>query len=280
MWGVKILETVRSKSGTEGKDKEIQKEFKGAKMGTKIDNAFLTFASDLLADTKTGLTATQIIKYCNRYAIDFEVSIPITSSDFGAFGSIVPNKRTALLKNLLVFNAEQQFKIIKDLCELSFFENNKDVADLKTKLYKRYGNLDTEKISDTELVQETKHWLASYPNTLKQYENALAKYEGGIFERNTLDDMRLSFELLVKDLLENNKSLENQLGNLGSYLKKKGTSEELRNMLVKIIEYYTRFQNNHVKHNDAVNDDEIEYVIELTSVVMKYLVKVLGKGAH
>ena len=90
----------------------------------------------------------------------------------------------------------------------------------------------------------------------------------------------MSFELLVKDLLENNKSLENQLGNLGSYLKKKGTSEELRNMLVKIIEYYTRFQNNHVKHNDAVNDDEIEYVIELTSVVMKYLVKVLGKGAH
>ena len=193
VWGVKILETVRSKSGTEGKDKEIQKEFKGAKMGTKIDNAFLTFASDLLADTKTGLTATQIIKYCNRYAIDFEVSIPITSSDFGAFGSIVPNKRTALLKNLLVFNAEQQFKIIKDLCELSFFENNKDVADLKTKLYKRYGNLDTEKISDTELVQETKHWLASYPNTLKQYENALAKYEGGIFERNTLDDCRLNF---------------------------------------------------------------------------------------
>lgn len=280
MWGVKILETIQSKSGTEGKDKEIQKEFKGTKMSMKIDNAFLTFASDLLADTKTGLTAAQIIKYCNKYAIDFEVSIPITSSDFGEFGSIVPNKRTALLRNLQVFNAEQQFKIIKDLCGLSFFENNKDVADLKKKLRKRYGNLDTEKISDTELVQETKHWLASYPNTLKQYENALAKYEGRIFERNTLDDMRLSFELLVKDLLENNKSLENQLSNLGSYLKKKGASEELRNMLVKIIDYYTRFQNNHVKHNDAVNADEIEYVIELTSVVMKYLVKVLGKGAH
>ena len=47
-------------------------------------------------------------------------------------------------------------------------------------------------------------------------------------------------------------------------------------MVVQIIEYYTKFQNNHVKHNDAVNSDEIEYVIELTSVVMKYLVKVLG----
>lgn len=91
--------------------------------------------------------------------------------------------------------------------------------------------------------------------------------------------MRLSFELLVKDLLKNNKSLENQLGDLGFRLKEKGASEELRNMVVKIIEYYTKFQNNHVKHNDAVNNDEIEYVIELTSVVMKYLVKVLG-GNH
>ncbi len=50
-------------------------------------------------------------------------------------------------------------------------------------------------------------------------------------------------------------------------------------MVVKIIEYYTKFQNNHAKHNDAVNSDEIEYVIKLTSVVMKYLVKVLG-GTH
>ena len=48
-------------------------------------------------------------------------------------------------------------------------------------------------------------------------------------------------------------------------------------MVVKIIEYYTKFQNNHVKHNDAVNSDEIEYVIELTSVIMKYLIKISGE---
>ena len=118
--------------------------------------------------------------------------------------------------------------------------------------------------------------MSSHVTALKQYDSALAKYEGGIFERNTLDDMRLAFELLVKDLLGNNKSLESQISDLGSQLKAKGASDELRNMVVKIIEYYTKFQNNHVKHNDAVNGDEIEYVIELTSVVMKYLVKVLG----
>ena len=83
-------------------------------------------------------------------------------------------------------------------------------------------------------------------------------------------------ELLVKALLNNGRSLENQIADLGAQLKIANASSELRNMVTQIIKYYTDFQNNHVKHNDAVNENEIEYVIELTSVVMKYLIKVLG----
>lgn len=52
----------------------------------------------------------------------------------------------------------------------------------------------------------------------------------------------------------------------------------LSNMITVLIRYYTDFQNNHVKHNDAVNDSEIEYVIELTSVIMKFLIKVVNGG--
>lgn len=245
-------------------------------MNQVIDNTFLTYSSEVLADTNSGLSGAQIVKYCNGYAIDFGVSIPITSSDFGKFGSIVPNKRTALLKNLQAFNAALQFRIIKDLCELPLFEGNKNVADLKIKLYTRYGTLATEKISETELIQKTKHWLSGHPQALAQYESALSKYEGGIFERNTLDDMRLSFELLVKDLLNNGKSLENQISGIGEMLKNSGASAELRNMVQQVIKYYTDFQNHHVKHNDAVNSNEIEYVIELTSVVMKFLIKIMG----
>lgn len=143
-------------------------------------------------------------------------------------------------------------------------------------MLKKYGVLANEKLSENELVQETKHWLSDYPNALKQYESALAKYEAGIFDRNTLDDMRLAFELLLKDLLGNDKSLENQIGDIGAMLKSTGTSSEVRNMVTQIIRYYTASQNNHVKHNDAVNKIEIEYIIELTSVVMKFLIKANG----
>ena len=164
----------------------------------KIDDAFLAYASDILADTNDGLSGMKIVEYCNSYAIDYNRRTPYGSYPFDA-----PNKRTALKENLRVFEDVEQFRIIKDLCELPALCTNEKVKELKLKLFQRYGNLATEKISDTELVQKTKHWLANHPEALKQYESALAKFEGGMFERNTLDDMRLSFELLVKDLLKN-----------------------------------------------------------------------------
>lgn len=43
------------------------------------------------------------------------------------------------------------------------------------------------------------------------------------------------------------------------------------NMIHPIIKYYTDFQNHHVKHNDSVNKNEMEYVVELTSVIMKFV---------
>lgn len=237
----------------------------------KLDDSFLTYASDILAETKSGLSGMKIVEYCNSYAITFNRIVPYGSYPFDA-----PNKRTALRENLRAFEAAEQFRIIKELSELPVFTENEQAKTLRLALFKRYGNLATEKISETELIQTTKHWLSGHPTALKQYESALSKYEGGIFERNTLDDIRLSFELLVKDLLGNEKSLENQIGGICGILDKCGTSVELKNMVQKIIDYYTKFQNNHVKHDDAVNENEIEYVIELTSVIMKFLIKANG----
>lgn len=105
----------------------------------KIDDAFISYASDILADTNRGLSGAQIVKYCNSYAVDFGENIPVTSPDFGKFGSIIPNKRTAMYKNLCVFNGSQQFVIIKDLCELPLFKDNQDVQELRKKLFAKFS---------------------------------------------------------------------------------------------------------------------------------------------
>lgn len=109
----------------------------------KIDDSFISHASDILGDTNKGLSGSQIVKCCNSYAVDFDVKIPITSPNFGKFGSIIPNKRTALYKNLVEFNGNQQFVIIKELSELPIFEDNKEVAKLKSNLFKRYSRFST-----------------------------------------------------------------------------------------------------------------------------------------
>lgn len=237
-----------------------------------MDRAFLTYTTDVLGDTNTGLSGSQIATYCSNYAVEFGISIPYATYPF----EDVPNKRTALNKNLLCFSDEQQFRIIKELMELAIFKDNANIGDLKKRLFARYGHLSKDKISDTELIQKTKHWLGKYPRALEQYNNALIKFEGDIYHRNTLDDMRLSFEFLVKDLLKNEKSLENQIAEIGQRLKVIDISNELRNTVTTTITYYTKFQNNNVKHGDNINANEIEYVIEQTSIIMKFLIKTLG----
>ncbi len=239
-----------------------------------IPNVFIQNAADILAATNGGLSTAQVVKLCAAYAIDFNVEIPYSSLPLPADGS-VPNKRTALKLNLDKFSPEQQFKIIKELCEHELFQENADVKKLKMQLLTRYGELnkDAEAVNET-LIDETKHWLNDYPESLKIYEGALLKFSSKAFERNLLDDLRLSLELLLKSIFSNSKSLENQIADLGAFIQKKGGSKELGNMFQKLVDYYSKYQNTYVKHNDDIIEEEIEFILELTSSFMKHLIRI------
>lgn len=214
-----------------------------------LPSVFITHAALVLGDTNEGLTGSEIIKYFTGYAIEFNVDIPFAVSLSGV------SKRDALRENLNSFSAKQQFKIIKELCELERFKDNQNVKDLKIKLISRYsqfaGNDAAAEINET-LIEETRHWLEGYPESLNLYQDALTKFENKLFTRNILDDLRLSLELLLKAILKNNKSLENQIEYLGKHLKEKGCSKELTNMFNKLVDYYCQYQNSHVKYNDGV----------------------------
>ena len=239
-----------------------------------IPDLFILNATNILGDTNTGLTSSQIVSLCSAYAIDFNVNIPYSSLPFPTDGS-VPNKRTALKKNIEAFSPEQQFKIIKELCELEQFAQNLNVKDLKIKLITRYGHLNPDiNIINEVLIDETRHWLNDYSKVLALYQSALDKYNNGIFERNILDDLRLALEMLLKDILRNEKSLENQLPALGSFIQEKGGSKELGNMFQKLVEYYSKYQNTYVKHNDQVIEEEVEFIFEITSSFMKHFVRI------
>ena len=147
---------------------------------------------------------------------------------------------------------------------------------MKIKLVTRYGQLNEVGSSNEvneALLEETKHWLKDYPDSLKLYQEALGKFNNQVFQRNLLDDLRLSLELLLKAIIGNNKSLENQLGEIGAFIQSRNGSKELNNMFVKLIDYYSKYNNTYVKHDDAVIENEIEIIFEMTCSFMKFLAR-------
>jgi hypothetical protein len=243
-----------------------------------IPPIFLNHAADVLGDTSGGLSGSRIASICAAYAVEYNVNIPYASYPFPRG---LANKRTALMDNLRAFSPEQQFKIIRDICDMDVFASSAAVRDLKIKLISRYGHLSPEGSADDineTLIEETRHWLNDYPEALKLYEDALHKYDNKLFQRNLLDDLRLALEMLFKQILQNDKSLENQLSHIGAFLRDRSVSREMANMFVKLVDYYSKYHNEHVKHNSAVNETEIEMVIEMTSSFMKFIIKLKMVG--
>lgn len=127
------------------------------------------------------------------------------------------------------------------------------------------------KLLDEKIVNDVLDWLVLYPKVQKSFKSALEKYQNKIFQRNLIDDLRLSLELLIGELLINDKILANQEILLAEYLKQKNIPKELINMYWKLIDYYSKYQNNYVKHNDKVDSSKIEFILYLTGTFMRFL---------
>ena len=123
--------------------------------------------------------------------------------------------------------------------------------------------------SQETAIKESQEILAEYPSSQKLFEEAIDKYKQGIYLRNVLDDMRLALETFLREILNNQKSLENQLSEVGKFQKEKGKSQEFINMFNKLLEYYAKYQNKYVKHNNDVKPTEIDFVIGLTSLFIR-----------
>lgn len=242
-------------------------------MNHELPPTFIRYASDILADSVKGLSGPKIVSETASYAVEYDVHLPHSTYPFDA-----PNKRTALYDNLMKFSPQQQYRIIKELCDHRSLppEKSPELKELKIRLITRYSHLNSggvpSEINET-LIEETKHWLAGYTDVLVLYEGALEKFENGVFHRNLLDDLRLALEMLLQSVFQNKKSLENQIPEIGKHIKSKSGSVELSNMFVKLIDYYSKYQNSYIKHDDAVIEQEIEFIFEITSSFMKHLIR-------
>jgi len=250
-------------------------------MTNKIPMVFLQHAAKLLTTNADegggGLSGGQAVELTTAYAYDFGVSIP-----HARYPNSAPNKRTMLLDNLAKFEPKQQYQIIRELCDrVDPLGDQPDIVKLKTKLFVEFADFaDQDQLTDMHrtLLVETQHWLSEHPESKKLFDEALQKHDNGIFRRNTLDDLRLALEKLLHSIFGNHKSLENQIQAVGTFVSDRGGSKELANMFQKLVEYFSKYQNTFVKHDDSVILAEVEFIFELTSSFMKHFIR-LSKTA-
>ena len=231
----------------------------------------ITMASGTLNEVYSG---TEIATLFAEYGAEFNSSVPFISTPFPNFTS----KATAIQNNLQSFTEEQQFKIIKELCESVLAQNpaNKDVPKILKLLLKNYGSVYSNDKIDRNIINETNTWLTASSRAKEEFEKAIQSYDNSIYNRYTLDSIRLAFEFFMQDILKNSKSLENQPieGELLPLLRKKGIPKEIINLVRLIIKGLISYQNENVKHSQTFTDLEVEFVIEQTSILMKLFAKI------
>ncbi len=142
------------------------------------------------------------------------------------------------------------------------------------------------KLLDEATVNQNLSWLESHPSVLKHFEQALAQYMTGDKkqQRNLLDNLRFSLEQLLKDILGNDKSLENQKDKLLPWLEAQGVHKQTVNMYNALLcGPYTQFQNDAVKHGkreEGFTENDIEFMIYLTGTFMRLLLQLEQKALN
>ena len=236
-------------------------------------NAFINYATPILADTDSGISTADVINICSKFSVKYNVNIPHTKIYKNFSTQSFSNKRTALKENLLRFNEEEVFNIIEYICNLSYMDNNSNFKEVKLLLYKNFPQY--RKNDELELdinYFEAKELLYNFPKAKKIYEDAINQYKMRVFERNIVDNLRLTLELIVRQLLLNEKTLENNEKEIYTILCKKNCSKEFINMFNKLLDYYIKYNDNNIKHDFNINKNEIEFIFEITYSFIKILV--------
>lgn len=136
-----------------------------------------------------------------------------------------------------------------------------------------YGVI-TLTVEESERAIEIEILLSDFPDCLGLWKKSQSHYQAFQY-RESLDNARLCLEILLKSLLGNSKSLENQRADLGRWLVGRGVPNEIVNMVWESIQKYSRVQNEHIKHDVPTKliANEVAFVFDQTYSILKYLLR-------
>ena len=126
---------------------------------------------------------------------------------------------------------------------------------------------------DDAVVEANLVWLARYPDVLKPFREALNLYmsKDPNQYRNMLDNLRFALEQMLRVVLRNQKTLENQKEEFLRWLKEKDVHSQIGNMYHSLLfGGFAKYQNDAVKHReDAYTASEVEFVLYATGTFLR-----------
>lgn len=128
---------------------------------------------------------------------------------------------------------------------------------------------------DEAVIDDNLAWLESYPEAAKPFQSALKIYslKDPSQYRNLLDSLRLSVEQMLRAILKNGKSLENQKQEFLSWLKASDAHSQIGNIYHDLLfGKFAPYQNDAVKHNeDKYTVAEVEFMLYLTGTLLRFM---------
>jgi hypothetical protein len=139
------------------------------------------------------------------------------------------------------------------------------------------------RLLDEAVVESNLVWLARYPDALKPFEGALKLYmtKDPNQYRGMLDNLRVSLEQMLRAVLNNKKSLENQKEEFLRWLKQHDVHSRIGNMYHELLFVgFAGYQNDAVKHQeDKYTLAEIEFVLYATGTFLRLIQRLIEQEA-
>lgn len=208
------------------------------------------------------MSKSEIIDLTKAFAKGVNKKVPITEVGY-------ETKKEILAKNIGCLSEDEKFEFMSQLQKLSFIkcrpELDEEITDFLSYRVQINSSKSRNSISDLLVIYP--------PKIRRQWVKACAFFDKKDY-RNSLDNMRLTVELLVKNLTKSDASLENQKENLGKFLQAKGINKQVSNFLFKILNIYEKIQNDQAKHDvpDHLKHEEVTFIMNQSYVIIKFLV--------
>ena len=127
---------------------------------------------------------------------------------------------------------------------------------------------------DDALVSEPLEWLKDYPNAQKTFVIALKQYSEGVYVRDVADNLRKALESFLQEFLGNNKNLETNKNEICKYLGEKGVDAGISGLFQPLINAYKNINDRIAKHNDAVDEKLLEFLVYQTGVLIRMVLSI------